>query len=80
MQTVWYKSDGGYPMSVMMSDAAMAELGWTCGQEITLDQTSEAIAANARAFCRDMDARRLRGESAPDTTELAAMCGASPIN
>lgn len=74
MQTVYHKG-----MGLTMQDSAMVELGWKNGQTITEAQMWEGIEANARSFCRAMDARRTRGEEAPDTASLAEMCGHRPV-
>ena len=67
--------------ALAMNESAMAELGMTNGQSITLSQLGECLAANARAFCRDMDARRANGEQdIPDTAKLAKMAGHTGTN
>lgn len=61
--------------TLTMNPAAMEEMGLTRGQVVTEQQFVECLRANARAFCRDMDVRRSRGEAVPDTTRLAQMAG-----
>ena len=58
---------------MLMQESAMKELGWRHGQDITGEQVFEGIEANARAFCREMDARRAQGLAAPDTSRLAKL-------
>lgn len=66
---------------LLMDESALAELGLRNGQPVTEAQAAECITATARAFCRDMDARRAAGEGdIPDTSELAQMSGHTPVN